>query len=261
MIAHPQARALGGGTDLYPSGQHGAGPLIDLTRVGGLRGVVTDGASIRIGAATSWTDILDAPLPRAFDGLKQAARQVGSVQIQNAGTIAGNLCNASPAADGAPPLLTLNAQVELMSAARGSRRLALEDFLKGVRHTALAPDELMTAVIVPQPPANMSSAFEKLGSRTHLVISITMVAVAVARDAAGAVTDVRIAAGSCAPVARRLPDAEAACLGRMPADVQLQAAHFAPLTPIDDVRGPAAFRLHAVQEQCLRALTRACADE
>ena len=110
-------RIIAGGTDVYPSLGDAAlrGALLDVSRVPEMRGVSETEAGWRIGGATTWTDIVKAPLPPCFDGLKAAAREVGSIQIQNAGTVAGNLCNASPAADGAPPLLTLNAVIELAS--------------------------------------------------------------------------------------------------------------------------------------------------
>ena len=130
----------------------------------------------RIGALTTWTDVAEAPtLPAAFDGLRAAARPIGGRQIQNAGTIAGNLVNASPAADGTPNLLALDAVVELASAARGVRRLPVGDFVTGNRSTVLAPDELVTAVLVPDaPPASPGPTFLKLGSRAYLVISIVV---------------------------------------------------------------------------------------
>ena len=150
---------------------------------------------MRIGATTTWSDIASADLPPAFDALKAAARDVGAVQIQNRGTIAGNVCNASPAADGVPPLLILDAEVELASR-RGTRRLALDAFISGARSTLLAPDEVMTAVVTPLPAPTMRSAFFKLGARRYLVISIVIVAVAL-DVVEGIVRDARIAVGAC----------------------------------------------------------------
>lgn len=250
---------IAGGTDVYPSAKQGQMPdcLLDVTRISGLRDIVQNSDGFRIGAAATWTDVINADLPPAFDALKQAARDVGSVQIQNAGTLAGNLCNASPAADGVPPLLALDASVDLTSLARGTRRLALSDFLLGVRHTAIAADELMTAIIVPPVPVRMGSAFEKLGSRRYLVISITMTAALVSCDDAGKITDARIAIGACSPVAMRLPDLEASLLGQSAVDVIIDLEKLSPLTPIDDVRGSKEFRLDVVAEQCARAIKKA----
>ncbi|MBT6313556.1 MAG: hypothetical protein HOJ21_10170, partial [Alphaproteobacteria bacterium] len=136
-------RIAAGCTDLFPATQQQRlpGPILDITGIQALRGVSRTGNSYRIGATTTWTDIVRADLPPAFDALKQAALEVGAVQIQNSGTVAGNLCNASPAADGVPPLLALDASVELQSN-RGVRSLPLGDFLTGVRQTALQPGEI-----------------------------------------------------------------------------------------------------------------------
>src|ERR1700726_77558 len=138
LLAESGARVIAGGTDVYPGA--GERPLqadyVDISNISALRGVSVDGACVRIGAATTWSDLARADLPPAFDALKVAARDVGAVQIQNRGTIAGNLCNASPAADGIPPLLILDASVELASN-RGARRLPLSQFITGNRRTSL----------------------------------------------------------------------------------------------------------------------------
>ena len=246
---------IAGGTDFYPAMAPG-GPrqsLLDLTRIEALRGIARQGAGWRIGAATRWSDILRADLPPAFDGLKAAAREVGSVQIQNAGTVAGNLCNASPAADGVPPLLVLDAEVELASAT-ATRRMQLGDFLTGVRQTALAPGELMTGLYLPAPPEGSEGRFSKLGSRRYLVISIAMMAVLLRRDAEGRFDIARVAVGACSPVALRLATLEAALIGQRPGDVKIAPDHLAPLSPIDDVRGTSGYRLEAVCELLMRLI-------
>jgi CO/xanthine dehydrogenase FAD-binding subunit len=168
---------LAGGTDYYPA--HVGKPLrediLDVSAIRGLRGISEGPDQWRIGATTTWTDLIEAELPPVFDALKLAAREVGGIQIQNRGTLAGNLCNASPAADGIPALLALDAQVELASTA-GTRRMALEQFVLSNRRTALRQGELATAVIVPKPRCAARSHFLKLGARRYLVISIVMVA-------------------------------------------------------------------------------------
>jgi CO/xanthine dehydrogenase FAD-binding subunit len=257
LLRQDRWRMLAGGTDFYPA--QGAKPIrdnvLDLNGLRDLRGVVHDAEGVRIGARTTWTDIIRADLPPAFDGLKLAAREVGSVQIQNAGTIAGNLCNASPAADGVPPLLTLDALVELRSA-ESTRVLPVSEFVLGNRRTARRPEELLTAIIVPPSAAAGRSAFQKLGARRYLVISIAMVAARLQVDE-GRVTSAAIAVGSCSEVAQRLPALEADLAGR-PADSLLpnlvSEAHLAGLTPIDDVRADAAYRRHAARELVGRAL-------
>lgn len=246
---------IAGGTDVYPA--HGEQPfhqdLLDITRVPYLRGIQRTETGWRIGATTSWSDVVKAELPAAFDGLKAAAREVGSLQIQNAGTLAGNLCNASPAADGVPPLLTLEAQVELVSMT-GKRVLPLTEFMIGVRQTALAPSELLSAILIPTPSDNATGAFGKLGARKYLVISIAMVAVLVELDDQGCVSHARVAVGSCAPVAQRLTRLEQDLVGQKIGDVDVTAEHLAPLSPIDDARGTASYRLDAVAELCQRVI-------
>lgn len=251
---------LAGCTDVLPGQRQGCriAELLDVTRLPELRGISQGPQGWRIGAAATWADIAAAPLPPAFDALRQAAREVGAIQIQNAGTIAGNICNASPAADGVPPLLALRAEVELASLA-GRRHVALEDFITGVRRTTRAPDELVVALHMPRPLAGEGGAFVKLGTRSSLVISIAMVAafVRIARDR---IAEARVSVGACSPVARRLPSWEAELAGRNLDDVaglKPDVAHLSGLSPIDDVRASAAYRIEAVRELCQRALARA----
>ena len=251
------ARVVAGATDIFPGA--GESPLrgnyVDVTNIATLRGVRVESAGVRIGATTTWSDIVAADLPPAFDALKVAARDVGAVQIQNRGTIAGNLCNASPAADGAPPLLILNAEVELASR-RGTRRLALDVFVNGARSTLLAPGEVMTAIVTPLPASTMRSALFKLGARRYLVISIVVVAVAL--DVVdGIVRDARIAVGACSVVAQRMREAERRLIGA-PATPDLgrsiNAKDLLRLTPIDDVRASADYRQDAALTLLRRAI-------
>ncbi|WP_299872514.1 xanthine dehydrogenase family protein subunit M [uncultured Sulfitobacter sp.] len=263
LAAQGGGKVIAGGTDVYPAMAQGQTPdrFLDITRIGGLRGINRTEAGWRIGAATTWTDVIRASLPPGFDALKQAAREVGSVQIQNAATLCGNLCNASPAADGVPPLLILDAEVELASAENGTRTVPLRDFISGVRKTARREDELVTAVSIPTPPQDMGSAFEKLGSRRYLVISITMTAASVSCDAAGKITQARVAVGACSAVAQRLPALEAALIGQDARRAEVDPAHLSALSPISDVRGTAAFRQEVVATQCARAIARAAGHE
>lgn len=253
-------RVLAGGTDLYPgAGASLGGRVLDLTCLPGLSGI-EGGQGLRIGAATTWTAIAEADLPLACRALQQAARQVGGRQVQNVGTIGGNLCNASPAADGVPPLLALGAEVELVSAT-GSRRLPLNQFILGPRRTALGPDEILAAVVIPEAALQGRSAFVKLGARTHLVISIAMVAARLVVEG-GRVREAMVAVGSCSPVAVRLAAVEAALAGADVAeapDLVTAADVRAALSPIDDVRATAAYRREAAVELVRRALVEALA--
>jgi CO/xanthine dehydrogenase FAD-binding subunit len=258
-LARPHV-VLAGGTDFY-SARVGRAIDEDVLDIGGmavLRGISADAAGWRLGATTTWSELLETDLPPLFDGLKQAAREVGGRQIQNAGTLAGNLCNASPAADGVPCLLALDAEIEIAGPV-GRRLLPLRQFITGVRRTALAQDELVVAIHVPRPGNEARSAFLKLGTRRYLVISIAMAA-ATLEIADGRVASARIAVGACSPVAERLPNLEAALVGA-PLDTRLadrvEVAHLAPLSPIDDVRGSAAYRSDAtvtVLRRLLRSL-------
>lgn len=255
-LAEGPAQVLAGGTDVFPA--LGARPaprrVLDLTAVAALRGIAQDGAGWRIGAGVTWAEVLAADLPAEFDGLKVAARQVGSVQIQTTGTIAGNLCNASPAADGVPVLLALDAAVEIASHG-GCRTLPVSEFVTGPRRIALAPGEIVTAIRVPAAAGAGWSGFAKLGARTYLVISIASLAM-VLRFAAGRVTAARVAVGACSAVPMRLPALEAALAGRARGDLAGAVApeHFAGLSPIDDVRATAAYRRAAVEVLARRML-------
>ncbi|MEO3389370.1 FAD binding domain-containing protein [Mesorhizobium sp. CAU 1741] len=256
-------RLLAGGTDFYPA--QGSRPIrdniLDLNGLADLRHVTHSQDSVIFGARATWTDVIRAELPPAFDCLKLAAREVGSVQIQNTGTIAGNLCNASPAADGVPPLLTLDAQVELRSRA-ATRMIPLHDFILGNRDTARQADELVTAIHVPRAAAAGVSHFVKLGARRYLVISIAMTAVRLTLDGERRVADAAIAVGACSAVARRLPALERAIVG-LPAGSGLaktvESYDFAELSPIDDVRGTGVYRLAAAREIVARAVDGAVA--
>ena len=244
-----------GCTDLFPArpGPELIGPVLDITNINEMTGISQRAGGWRIGAAVSWSELAQAELPPAFDGLKQAAREVGAIQIQNMGTLGGNLCNASPAADGVPPLLTLGAYVELVSRA-GSRLLPLADFILGPRRTALKKGELLTAIHLRQ--AEGRSAFRKLGARRYLVISIVMAAVRIAEED-GLISEAALCVGACSPVAVRLPALEAALLGKPLAEAAgfdadlLQGA----LTPLTDIRADAAYRSHAAAELLRRALS------
>jgi len=239
---------LAGGTDFYPArvGRAIDENVLDIGGIAVLRGISAATDGWRLGATTTWSELVEAELPPLFDGLKQAAREVGGRQIQNTGTIAGNLCNASPAADGVPPLLALDAEVELAGRA-GSRRLPLASFITGNRRTVLAPGELLVAIHVPRPARDACSAFLKLGARRYLVISIAMAAATLEIED-GRVVAARIAVGACSAVAQRLPALEAALAGAAVDSLAacVEASQLVPLSPIDDVRGSAGYRLDAV---------------
>lgn len=260
---------VAGATDHYPArvGRAPVEDILDVTAIPRLRGIEavggTDGRpnGWHIGALTTWTDLIETPLPPLFDGLKAAALAVGGLQIQARGTIVGNVCNASPAADGMPNLLALDATVELFSK-RGPRPVPIGEFVLGNRWTARQPDELVTGIVVQNSLGNTEarSAFEKLGSRAYLVISIAMAGAVVEIGAENRIARARIAVGACSEVARRLPALESELLGRPaePATLDLvEPRHVAELQPIDDVRGTAEYRRSAALVVVRRALKRA----
>lgn len=256
LLGEDSWRILAGGTDFYPA--QGTKPLreniLDINGLAELRGIAETDSNWMIGARTSWAQVASAPLPACFDALRHAAREVGSQQIQNVATVAGNLCNASPAADGVPALLILDADVEL-SSAHGKRHLPLGDFILGNRRTALRPDEIVTAIRVPKSAAVGRSAFHKLGARRYLVISIAMAAVRLVVED-GIITNAVAAVGACAATAKRLHGVEKAIIGRKADQSIADAIIPAPiteLTPIDDVRGTAGYRQDAAREIVARA--------
>jgi N-methylhydantoinase B len=239
---------LAGGTDIHPLrtaraswGEPWTKPVLDLSAVPGLDGITETAQGWRIGARTTWTTIAEAALPPLFDGLRAAAREVGGRQVQNRGTIAGNLVTASPAGDGIPNLLALDAVVELASAA-STRHIPVAAFITGYRATALAPGEIVTAIHIPRCDG-ARGGFVKLGARRYLVISIAMAA-AVIHCEDSRIAQARIAIGACSPVAQRLPALEAALRGVALADAARipQASHLESLAPIADIRASAEYR-------------------
>lgn len=250
---------LAGGTDFYPGrvGRPLDDDVLDITGLDALRGIEDRGDHWHIGALATWSDLVRADLPAAFDGLKGAAREVGGLQIQNTGTLAGNICNASPAGDGAPNLLALEASLALASA-KGERALPVADFVNGNRATALAPEEMVVGITVPKPAPGAVSAFLKLGARKYLVISIAMVTIVI-EPADGSVANARVVVGSCAPVSKRLGALEEALAGRT-LDERLGAvareSHLRDeLSPIDDIRGSAGYRRDAALTLVRRGLS------
>ncbi|MDP6352068.1 MAG: FAD binding domain-containing protein [Alphaproteobacteria bacterium] len=253
------ATVIAGGTDVYPAhvGRAVPGDLLDISAVAELRGIADRGDHWRVGALATWTDLSRAPLPALFDGLKCAASAIGGIQIQNAGTLCGNLCNASPAADGIPAMMSLDGRVELSSVG-GIETLPVGQFVTGNRRTARRPNQLMTAILIPKPAAPRAyGAFTKLGARASLVISIVMVAAVIEVSLAGVVVAARVAVGACSPLACRLPALEAALVGE-PLTSALggiaQDSHLGPLAPIDDARASAAYRRDAALTVIRRTL-------
>jgi len=261
----PDWTILAGGTDIFPIMTNEAawsGPksrnFLDISAIPDLLGIQEEPDGYRIGALVTWGELTRSKLPSVFDCLREAGREVGGTQIQNRGTLVGNVCNASPAADGIPALVTLGANLELSSIG-GRRTIPVEEFVVGNRNTALAPNEIVTALTIPNHSPETRSTFLKLGTRRYLVISIAMVSVLIEPDEHDRIKRARIAVGACSASAQRLVDLED-LLAHVPANEDLtefvRPSHLDALTPIDDVRATAAYRKRAAFELTRRALRR-----
>ena len=256
---------LAGGTDLMPQSQSGKlkfkSLLMNIRRVAGLHGITESAGRIRIGALTTITELLGSPLVRERLGvLWQACDHFASDQIRNAGTIGGNVCNASPAGDTLVPLLALDAEVVLVSKPNGAlaeRRVPLKDFFTGPGRTLLGAGELLAAVEVPTPPAGSTGEFFKFGTRPGLDISAISMAVCGVRDGR-ALRNVRAAFGAVAPTPIRGPKTEAALEARALDDAAIEAAIAAAqadIHPISDVRATDWYRRELIANTLRRMLT------
>jgi CO/xanthine dehydrogenase FAD-binding subunit len=261
--AHPEALPIAGGTDVMVElnfDRRRPPALLDLTRVAGLADWGTDGAVLRIGAGVTYRRLIDE-LGGRLPGLAMAARTVGSPQIRNRGTVGGNLGSASPAGDAHPPLLAAGAVVEVASV-RGVRRVPVAEFFTGPKRSALAADELISAVLVP--PAPGPQQFAKVGTRNAMVIAVC--AFALSLDMSGRRVGTGI--GSAAPTPIRAYRAEEFLASTvdweadLPEPVVMRFGELvaAAATPIDDVRGTAAYRRRALAVLARRTLTWAWGD-
>jgi CO/xanthine dehydrogenase FAD-binding subunit len=244
---HPGALPIQGGTDVMVAMNFDRvrpEVVLNLCELEELRGWSRENGSTRLGAGLTFAEVV-RELGELHPALAEASRTVGSPQIRNRGTIGGNLGTASPAGDALPPLLLEVAEVEVASV-RGVRRLPLDEFLVGVKRTALADDELIVAVRVRA--TGWPQTFMKVGPRNAMVIAVCSLALGVDRERG----EIRAAFGSAAPVVRvvRAPLDEAASFPERVGDAA---------SPIDDVRGTAAYRRHALRVLAGRALERCLA--
>jgi CO/xanthine dehydrogenase FAD-binding subunit len=256
---HPEAMPLWGGTDVMVElnfGRSRPETIVDLTRVRELADHGPEDGRIRVGAGVSYTRAI-AELGDALPGLAIASRTVGSPQIRNRGTIGGNLGSSSPAGDALPPLYASRAEVEVAST-RGTRRIAVEDFITGPKQNVLEPDELIAAFVVA--PAKGGQQFSKIGTRNAMVIAVCSFAVAIDDEA----RTVGTCLGSAAPTPRRAREAEAHIEAALDWDAHAPVdddalRRFGELvaeaaSPIDDQRGSATYRRHALAVMARRTL-------
>lgn len=246
--AHPEFVVLAGGTDLLVGAIHKDEPtgVIDLFGLAPLCGVEEQGdGGLRIGAATTYAALIEHPvIRRALPMLAAAAREIGALQIQARGTVGGNLATSSPVGDSLPVWLALDAAIELASE-RGRRTVPYSEFCTGYRTTAMAPDELIVAVLVPPRPNGLVQHWRKVGPRRAQSISKVMLAAAAALEG-DRIGHVRIALGAVADRPIRAAAVEAALQGQKPGpELAARAAEVlaTEITPIDDVRSTAAYRL------------------
>ncbi len=264
LLQHGDVTIVAGGTDLTPQIEAGArqfaATLLNIQRIEEMRGVSVSDGRYRIGGLTTVTDILESKtLAAEVPVLVEAADHFASPQIRNAATLAGNLCNASPAGDMCIPLLLLDAEVELASWAEGSvstRRVALSDFFTGPGKSVLKAGELLTAIEFDQPSAGFKASFQKSGPRPALEIStVSMGVAAVLTD--GELTGVRVAIGAVAPIPLRATKTESVLEGQSLDEGLVNRAAEAvqnEVKPIDDVRASAWYRKHLTGVYIRRAL-------
>jgi CO/xanthine dehydrogenase FAD-binding subunit len=219
--------------------------LLNLNEVGELKGSSRENGALRLGASLTYGEAMEAPLAEQLPALAEASRTVGSPQIRNRGTIGGNLGTASPAGDALPPLLIEDAEVELASV-RGTRRIPVREFLVGPKRNALEPDELIAAVLIE--PSGSSQTFMKVGPRNAMVIAVCSLALSADRERG----ELRASFGSAGPVTG-LVTAPLDERESFPERVAEAAS------PIDDVRGTAEYRRHALRVLTARALDRVLA--
>lgn len=254
-----RARIIAGGTDLLLRMEaEGYRPqaLVDITRIPALRQIEVRDGRVVIGSAVTYSELLDfSPLAKSVPFLTRAIRTIGGVQVRNIATLVGNITNASPAGDTLPCLYVLNAEVHI-NGPRGERSLPIEQFILGVRRTALAPAEIVTHVTFPLPMDGWFGAFEKLGLRRAMAISVVSVAVMLGMEG-GRVAEARCALGAVAPTVIRVPAVEKYLEGRALDDESIEQAgrYVAQVArPIDDIRSSAHYRSEAAAALVRRAL-------
>jgi xanthine dehydrogenase small subunit len=248
--ANTELQPLAGGTDLMVQGFKNK--VLDIHRLDELRGIdITDSGELKIGALTTFRDIIDSELVQAWSScLVEAARTVGARTIQNRATIGGNIGNASPAGDSLPLLMALDSKLVVASELRGEREIPFEYLFEKYRTLNMQPDELIVAVLIPEVTSNDHTHYRKVGARSAQAISKVCLSGRV-RIEEGVVTEARIAYGAVGPVPLRCPSVEEALVGS-PVDPQVSRLVLGDITPMDDIRSTAEYR-NRVAVNVLRA--------
>jgi CO/xanthine dehydrogenase FAD-binding subunit len=266
LLRDETACVMAGGTDLLIAiREKGLRPscVVDIKRIIELRGIQRlNGGGLSVGATTTLHEIeTNRTVREICPVLGDAVGMIGSLQVRNRGTIGGNLSNASPAADSAPALLVLDAQLELVSAS-GTRVIPAEAFFVGPGKCVLKQGEILKGIRIPQPASHTQSAYLKFGPRKAMDIAVVGVAVSLKFEGDGSCREARLALGSVAPTPVRVKKAEAALLGELN-EQRIQAAAglaVAETSPVDDVRGGKAYRAHLVRVLAIRAIKQAIAQ-
>lgn len=253
------ATVLAGGTDVMIQlirGEHITECLLHIERISGLRSCTTNASGTNLGALLTHRAMINNPdLVKAQPALADACATVGGWQTQEVGTIAGNVCNASPAADTIPPLLVANASIRLASS-DADRSLDLKDFVLGRRRTAAEAGELVTSILVEPCTKNTGEAYLKIARRSAMEVSVAGVAVRLSFEDE-TVSDARIAAGAVAPIPFRCGAAEAILIGshlQPEAIGEAGAALAGQAVPIDDFRATANYRSRVIRNALARAV-------
>jgi CO/xanthine dehydrogenase FAD-binding subunit len=260
----PDARLIAGGTDLFvliKARMTAPKCLISVGHIKGL-GVISDqDGTVSIGSGLTHSEIAGLEILEGIPFLRKAARSVGSPQIRNAGTAGGNLANASPAADLYPPLLALDARLEMLRKG-GKRMVRLEEFVRGPGMTAIMPDEIIGSIVFTKPEAPFYAGHEKVGLRNALAVSVTSTSV-LTRAESGRFKDVRVACGAVAPAPIRMPEVERLVEGEAPSKELFEEARAVASTgcdPITDIRATRRYRRRVTGAVVSRLLRKAAGE-
>ena len=257
--AKGRARVLAGGTDLLiqmRARRIEPELLVDIKNIAEMRTIVVEDGCFRFGAAVTGMELVEhEALAKAWPGVIDGVKLIGSIQVKGRATMGGNLCNASPAADSVPGLIAAGARATIVGP-KGKREVAVADVAMSPGRTSLAPDEILVSFLLPRRPPRSAGAYLRFTPRTEMDIAVVGAAVNLSLDAQGVCSEARVCLGAVAARALLVPEAAAALVGsRLDAAAldRLAAAASAGCSPIDDKRGPREFRIKVVGVMARRA--------